>query len=259
MTRLVILVAACSLALAEEPKKVKLPTGRADLARGEKLYLGHCALCHGTSGDGGRGAVLAQPKLRRATDDTTLVKVIAEGVPSTEMPGAWQMTENEVRQVAAFVKTLGRVPIKPVPGDPKNGEALYHSKGGCAACHGIKKDTGVAGGLSGPDLSDVGRRRSAAHLRTSLLDPETDLPREFLQVRLVTKDGRTITGVRLNEDTFSIQIRDLADRAHSFWKSDLAEIHKDRGKSPMPSYKGKFTDTELDDLVAYLASLREGS
>ena len=28
-------------------------------------------------------------------------------------------------------------------------------------------------------------------------------------------------------------------------------------KSPMPSYKGQLSDTELTDLVAYLASLKE--
>jgi cytochrome c1 len=58
----------------------------------------------------------------------------------------------------------------------------------------------------------------------------------------------------VNEDTFSIQVRDLAGNLHSYWKADLAELQKDRGKSPMPAY-GKLASAELDDLVAYLASL----
>ena len=32
---------------------------------------------------------------------------------------------------------------------------------------------------------------------------------------------------------------------------------KQRGKSPMPSYKGQLSEVELTDVVAYLASLKE--
>ncbi|MBI3665882.1 MAG: hypothetical protein HY236_06595, partial [Acidobacteria bacterium] len=77
-----------------------------------------------------------------------------------------------------------------------------------------------------------------------------------LLLRVVTNDGRRITGVRVNEDAFSIQLRDFSDRYHSFYKSELVELHKDWGKSPMPSYRNVFTAEQLDDLVAYLASLR---
>ena len=66
-----------------------------------------------------------------------------------------------------------------------------------------------------------------------------------------------MTGVRVNEDSFSIQIRDNAGRYYSFWKEELAQIDKQRGKSPMPSYKGTLSDDELTDVVAYLASLKE--
>jgi mono/diheme cytochrome c family protein len=62
--------------------------------------------------------------------------------------------------------------------------------------------------------------------------------------------------VRLHEDTFTIQLRDLAGRTYSFLKEDLRELHKDFGKSPMPSFRGVLTAAEMDDLVAYLASLR---
>ena len=63
--------------------------------------------------------------------------------------------------------------------------------------------------------------------------------------------------VRVNEDTFSIQIREATGAVHSFFKSELSELHKDFGKSPMPAYTSTFTKDQLDDLVAYLMSLRE--
>ena len=63
--------------------------------------------------------------------------------------------------------------------------------------------------------------------------------------------------MRVNEDSFSIQIRDDAGRSYSYWKKDVAQVERQTGKSPMPSYQGQLSDAELTDLVAYLASLKE--
>jgi len=114
------------------------------------------------------------------------------------------------------------------------------------------------GGAIGPDLTDIGARASAAFIRSSLLDPEAAVPDGFLQVRAIHKDGRTITGVRCNEDSFSIQLRDISGEFYSFWKRELRALHKEWGKSPMPSYRDSLSSSDLDDLVAYLVSL-EGS
>ena len=222
-----------------------------DVAEGERLYGVQCAICHGPRGDGGRGANLALPRLRHAPDDTALAGVIRRGIPGTEMPGS-ALSARQVGQVAAFVRTLGRVRPEPVAGDAARGRSLYQTRGGCAQCHTI---AGRGGGI-GPDLIDIGARRSPTYLREALLDPEKDVPTGFIQVRVVTREGRRITGVRVNEDTFSVQLRDLSDKVHSFWKHELREIHKDQGKSPMPGYRALFTPAEVEDLVAYLGSLQ---
>jgi len=250
---IVLIVTGVAAAAAEGETKVKLPTGRADMARGEKLYEGHCALCHGTKGGGGRGPMLTQSKLRRAPDDAGLVKVIEEGIRGTEMPGAWALSPKEMRQTAAYVRALGRAGAGPVPGDPTRGAEIYRGKGACATCHSIKS----AGGIAGPDLAGVGARRSAAYLRESLVDPEAATPEGYTLMKVATKAGGSVTGVRANEDSFSIQVRDDAGRTHSFWKHELAGIENQRGKSTMPSYRGQLSEAELTDLVAYLASLKE--
>jgi putative heme-binding domain-containing protein len=250
MKRALLLLAGATAALAAE--KVKLPTSSADLARGRKLFEAHCALCHGPKGEGGRGPLLAQTRLRRAADDNALVKILEEGIRGTEMPGADSMTPHEVRQTAAYVRSLGKVAAKPVPGNPEHGAQLYRSKG-CTGCHSIKGE----GGVIGPDLATIGGQRSATYLRESLEDPAAAVPEGYLLVKAVTKGGETITGARLNEDSFSIQILDNAGRSHSFWKQDVAELERQKGRSPMPSYKGQLSDEELTDLVAYLASLKE--
>ncbi len=176
--------------------------------------------------------------------------VIKNGIPETEMPGHW-FTPREIWQLVAFVKTLGRSAPQKIEGDPGRGENVY-AKSGCSRCHTVHG----RGGALGPDLADIGARRSVPYLREALLDPEATVPDGFLQVQLVTHDGRHFTGVRVNEDSFSIQIRDLSDNFHSFFKSELAELNKQPGKSPMPSFKRVLSSGELDDLIAYLDSLR---
>ena len=224
-----------------------------DIAAGARIYGSQCAYCHGARGEGGRGAVLARPRLLHAADDLAVFHLITQGVPGTEMPGNL-MSARGIWQVVAFIRTLGLVEQPRLTGNPARGEELYRTKGGCARCHTLAG----RGGALGPDLTEVGARRSAAYLREALLNPEAAVPDGFLQVHLMTTNGRKITGVRLNEDAFSIQIRDLSDIFRSFWKSELAEFRRDAGKSPMPGYRELFSDSELDDLIAFLASQRGG-
>jgi len=222
------------------------------LARGAKLFQAQCAYCHGPHGDGGRGANLARPKLRHAPDDKALFRIIRLGIPDTGMPGN-AMSVEEVRQVASFVRSLGRVAHKPLAGNAKRGEQIYAAQG-CAKCHTIAG----RGGPVGPDLSDIGSRASATYLSKALTDPESDVPDGFLQVRAVTLGGESVMGVRVNEDAFSIQIVDISGHLHSLWKRELKELFKDWGKSPMPTYRNSLTQVQLDDLVAYLVSLEGG-
>ena len=233
------------------PKENPFATA-ADVQLGERVFLGQCAGCHGPKGEGGRGAPLARPRLRHAPDDETLFRVIRDGIKGTEMPAGYALTTRENWQVAAYVRSLGRLAPEPVPGDPQRGREIYRTKANCAQCHIVAGE----GGSLGPELTEIGARRSAAHLRAAVLDPESTLPEGFLEVRMVTKDGRRITAVRLNEDSFTIQVRDLNGRIYSFVKQDLRELQKDTGKSPMPSFRAMLSAAETDDLVAYLTTLR---
>ena len=223
-----------------------------DPDRGKRLYQGHCALCHGITGTGGKGPSLARPVLSHAPNDLALVGVIVGGIQGTEMPGAWQLTQREAMQVAAYVRSLGRVPVVQLPGNAARGKALYQSKGGCATCHIVSG----AGASFGPELSEIGAKRNAEYLRESLVKPDAAVPEGFLMVSATTRDGKTVRGIRVAEDSFTIQLRDAAGRFHSFRKSELVNLKKEFKQSPMPSYESTFSAAELDDMVAYLASLR---
>jgi putative heme-binding domain-containing protein len=224
----------------------------ADIAAGKRLFENQCALCHGVGGSGGRGPALTAPKLRRASDSAELLDLIAGGVERNGMPAFWFLGEKPIMQVAAYVRSLAAPASETASrGNAEHGAAVYRAQG-CAACH-IATGEGSA---FGPELSDVGARRSVAYLRESLLDPEASVPSGFVMVEATLRDGTPVAGVRLNEDTFTIQIRDVSGRFYSFRKQELSNVHKEFSKSPMPSYRGKLSDGDLDDLVAWLASLK---
>jgi putative heme-binding domain-containing protein len=167
------------------------------------------------------------------------------------MPG-FPLSGVESMQLLAFMRALGRASLPPpTAGDAARGRALFAGSGQCASCHRV----GGTGSRIGPELSDAGARLAPSDLLASLLRPDERVLPAHWYVRAVTRDGRTITGRRLNEDTYSVQLIDAQDRLVSLVKQDLREYQLIK-KSPMPSYEGKLTGEQLGDLVAYLASLK---
>jgi putative heme-binding domain-containing protein len=252
------------LGLLSQPDTMKVaPRTPEDLASGKRLFNAQCARCHGIGGTGGEGPSLARTTFRNASDDEGIFSVVRNGIQDSGMPAMWMMTDGEIWQVVGYVRSLGSTTPVKLSGDPGRGKTIFDSKGGCGACHMID---GV-GGTSGPDLTGIGGRRGPEYLRKALVDPAADLPQgllpyytrgyaEFLPVRLVTRDGEEVSGFRVNEDTFTIQIRDQFDQFRSFKKSELKQLRKEFGTSLMPTYAGLLSSGEIEDLVAYLASLR---
>lgn len=232
---------------------------------GEREFRAHCARCHGIDGAGGEGPSLARPFLTRVRDDNGLASLIRNGIPGTGMPGTWFFSATEVEGLVSYVTALGRTPNEPLTGNPERGKVLFESKGACTTCHTV----GGFGTNLGPDLSAAGARRGAAYLYESLVDPGAALPEgltvlpvgfaDYLPVRVVTEGGVEMSGMRVNEDSYTIQLRDKDGRVHSLRKLDLGVLDKQFDSSLMPNYRSTFTDAELDDVVAYLASLRDPS
>lgn len=221
-----------------------------DLAAGQKLFTSQCALCHGVAGGGGRGPSLTRAKLNHAADDAALREVIKNGIPP-EMPGAWQLSPREVASTAAYVKSLGSVPAEPLSGDASRGSRLYETNG-CGSCH-INNGRGEG---FGPELTGIGSKRSAAYLREALRNPAASTPDGFVYLTAVTNSGETVRGIRVNEDTFTVQLKDAQGRFHSVSKADLKELRASRKETPMPAYGTRLSSAELEDLVAYLVGLR---
>jgi cytochrome c oxidase cbb3-type subunit 3 len=232
---------------ASEETKEK---SKIDPAAGKAIFQQHCALCHGHDGGGGRGPDLRRPKLNRAADDAALKSLIENGIPP-EMPEGWYMSPEDIGNVAAFVRTLGNVPQETLPGNPERGAEVY-GRSGCSGCH-ILAGNGTG---FGPELTEVGARRGSARLRETLRNPSKTMPDGFLMVEVLTASGEKIQGIRLNEDSFTIQVKNMMGKTYSLRKSELRDLKKLRDETPMPSYEEMLSSADLDDLVAFLAAQR---
>jgi cytochrome c oxidase cbb3-type subunit III len=252
MRRCLVAILACFSVSAQTPRS---------------LYQAHCAGCHGPAGEGSRGPALRVAALQHANDLDSLVALLRRGIPGSEMPAtAPQVIADEpLRALAAYVLGLRTTRGDTAPTPAGRGAALFRGRGKCLDCHRVNGE----GSASSPDLSEIGRQRDPEWLLRALVEPEAaifdsfaayrwtiTIPDNYLLLDLTTTAGEHISGSRMNEDSFSIQLRDTSGRIRSFLKSELTALQKHWSKSPMPSYKEAFSPEELDQIVAYLTSLR---
>lgn len=245
-----LLCIGLSVALLVQHVEAQNPyTSSADEAAGAKLFRTRCARCHNFDGTGSRGPALTRDEFRYGSSDEDLFRTISFGIPASNMPNM-ELPDNQVWQIVAFVRSLSRPQTAHAQGDPRKGEALFRGKGFCLQCHAVNGE----GGRIGPDLSDIGWLRTPNFLRESVTDPNKYVDRRYWSARVVDKQGNVVSGVPVNEDTYSIQIMDMGENLYSYWKSDLREYSVQRQSGMIPY--GAFSATELDDLVTYLYSLR---
>jgi len=223
-----------------------------DAQIGARIYLNNCVYCHGPDGDQVPGIKLGSGKFKHATTDAEIIEIIRKGIPGTGMPAQTNMPQQQVLYIVAYLRSLAAEPPSDLPpgGDASRGKAIFDGKGGCLTCHRVKE----AGSWVGPDLSDIGSVRRIAEMEKTLIDPKGTLLPQNRFFRAVTRDGSSVNGRILNQDTFSLQLIDARGRLLSFQKSDLREFKV--VDSPMPSYQGKLSSHEMADLIAYMVTLR---
>ena len=231
---------------------------------GELLFRQACVGCHGVGAHGGvRAPDLTTGVWAHGGSDAQMARTISAGLPGTAMP-ANELTDDEIRQVIAYLRSLQQPPGQSA-GDAKHGESLFFGSARCSSCH----IANGRGGRLGPELSYVGSSRPRSYLVESIREPDRQITENtsiggsgmqmYDTATAVTRDGKRIVGVPMNEDTFTIQIMDTSERVHSLEKKSLTSLRHEN-RSLMPAYSpANLPDADLQDVVAYLQTLRAPS
>lgn len=227
--------------LAGDPDAIKFGMG---------MFRSRCADCHGMDAKGVRGPDITQV-WSSGRSDAGLFQTVANGVPDTEMPANPRMTERELWQLLAYLRTMATsAPTEPPRGDAQNGEKIFRTN--CLVCHRVN---GV-GGRIGPDLSRVGSARARDAVVFQIRRGREEFRPGYEPVTLTPQTGRPIQGVKKNEDLFSVQIMDTSERIQGYEKDKLKAV-VNGSQSMMPAFgPDKLSDSDLDDLVRYLQTLR---
>jgi cytochrome c oxidase cbb3-type subunit III len=176
------------------------------------------------------------------------------------------MTAEEIWQVSTYIRSVEVKAPPKIAGDAARGKEIFNGSGGCSTCHMVLGK----GGRLGPDLSGVAAGRSTDYIVESIRNPSRRLAqgiseamKEFSQeyetVTVVDADGKKYQGVVLNEDNFTLQMMDIGEHVHLLEKDKLKSLEKSR-ESLMPVFDTKMlSDSEVQDVVAYLLSVSEAS
>jgi len=223
-----------------------------DIRMGQRVFEQQCGRCHGQDGGGGELGPDLTNGFRNASTDEGLYNVVREGLPNTQMIGiSRNASDQQVWMVVSYLNSLNTTADVDLPGNVASGRQIFNGKGNCASCHMVDGE----GGRRGPDLSAIGSRRDPDELMTSLRDPDEDVSPRWWTVRVTRENGSVVEGLRMNEDTFSLRIMDEQENLWSFLKSGIRS-HERIKTSIMPSVDGLLTASEVDDVIAYLFSLK---
>jgi cytochrome c oxidase cbb3-type subunit III len=180
--------------------------------------------------------------------DRELAAVIRYGVSGAGMPAFSSLSGQQVQDLVAYLRILqGRSEMTKLPGDAKQGEALFFGKGQCAECHMVNGKGGFLGG----DLSFYSPENAPERIRAVVLEPEKNLSPAQKATTVVTKSGQKYTGMLKVHDNFSVTLQTADGRFHYFPNAEVAQVDfGSRSLMPAASLSGK----EVDDLVSYLLS-----
>ncbi len=256
ITATALLASLCLITTPAAPRAQELNahefTTPLDIRMGERLFQQQCGRCHGIDAGGGELGPDLTSGYRTVSTDAGLFDIIRNGLPNSQMIGISRASTNQsVWMVVSYLNSLNETPDVNLPGNATNGEQLFAGKGNCSSCHMVNGQ----GGRRGQDLSRVGERRDPDELRSDLQNPDEEVPPRWWTLRVTRQDGSVVQGLRMGEDTFSMRIMDADENLWSFAK-DSVQSYERITASTMPATGRTLTSSELDDLIAYLYSLR---
>lgn len=234
------------------PQLVRLSGALKNLGAGElKVVL---SLFQGrTEEDIGRRLVSSLLASAAATSlNAFRLRTVLAGFPERVQQEAQPLLSRLDRAQAEQLAKANRVLDLVNGADPNRGIQVFQSqKAACTACH----KAAHVGGVIGPHLQGIGKRRIPRDLVESILFPSASLVQSYDTWIVVTSDGRTLTGVLLEDKPDEIVLSAGVDKAFRLPRTAIEEMTRS-DKSIMPDGLDKtLTDQDLADLIAYLKSL----
>ena len=132
----------------------------------------------------------------------------------------------------------------------ENGKLVFE-QAACSRCHAISGN----GAKYGPDLTDITKRFRGSKLLQQIVNPSSEIHKEFQTQMILVDDGRLLTGLVMEED--ESQIRMLPnllkpDKIETI-KRNAIQSRRVADVSSMPAgLLDTFTAEEIFDLLAYL-------
>ncbi|MCX7422726.1 MAG: c-type cytochrome [Planctomycetia bacterium] len=134
-------------------------------------------------------------------------------------------------------------------GDPQRGKAVFVKN--CSTCHRVDN----VGVNVAPDISDT-RTKKPEQLLMDILDPNKAIDANYFAYAVVTKEGKTESGVISSESSNSITLKQPEGKVLTLLRSDIEEI-RNTGLSLMPVGVEKNIDQQaLADLIFWLKNWR---
>ena len=132
----------------------------------------------------------------------------------------------------------------------ENGEAMFAATL-CSSCHGMRGN----GGVSGPDLTQVGTRFSYKDMLTAIIEPNKTISDQFGSTVFYLKKGGSIMGKLMSEDGEKYVIAQnpfAMQSTKDVYKKDVIRTRVSDISPMLPGLINNLNAEELKDLLAYL-------
>src|SRR6266508_2644301 len=264
---LLLVVVAAAVAGAQQ-QALGPPSDPAAVERGRLLLGEQCGFCHGANARGGSGG----PDLTRSVmvqedeNGKQLGEFLRVGRPDRGMP-KFDVSDAQAVDLAAFLhsaiylnanRRLYKI-LNIVVGDPRAGQAYFSGAGRCTSCH---SPTG--------DLKGVGAKYEPTALQGRLLMPRGRpggpgaasgplyMEPTAVKVTVTLPSGESASGGLVRLTDFDVTLYDTAaGRVRSFLRNgDVPKVVVTDPLQAHVDHLSKWTDTEMHNMTAYLASLK---
>ena len=223
---------------------------KAEIQTGRHSLNAYCGRCHGRDGRGGRGPDLTDGVYKHVKKDKDILDIVANGIPGTAMAGIGDGAEDFLWSVVAYIRSEGaKATGKPaIVGDWKRGKKLFETHK-CNSCHWANGE----GGRLGTDLTGIAA--TPDYVRESLENPNALVDGMHQPVTLLDADGKVISGKLLSEDTFTALVMTMDEELLSIPKNRVTIKYSK--VSLMPSFQNQLKKSDIDDLTAYVLSIKK--